>query len=376
MPKVSVILPTFNRADTIMRAIKSAQAQTFQDWELIVVDDGSTDGTAALINGVDPRLVLIRQENRGFTEARNTGIRAARGDYLAFLDSDDEFLPHHLELCVTFLETYRDEPFVSTEVVENFGLGRTVHHYRVETSTWYPQKAALIGSHSLDLPPGETDNYLRVYESREAIGEWGRTIVKRVDDQNGVFLYRGHISEYMRYDFLITIAATVFRSTIFEVTGLPDPRWATGSDFHFLASLCRRFKANFISVPTYTKHEYAADGALPILGHVVTGRSAMRFAQEWQIAWEDLFWKEGCQDLEVRRLRSLRLFWMARVALKAGQREVALSHLRSAKEGWPRFRGATALSWLVQSLPGTGPALKILWIAGKIQSRLRTGAAI
>jgi glycosyltransferase involved in cell wall biosynthesis len=98
MPKVSIILPTFNRADTIVRAIKSAQAQTFQDWELIVVDDGSTDNTAALIDGMDRRLTLIRQENRGFTEARNTGIRSAGGNYLAFLDSDDEFLPHHLEL--------------------------------------------------------------------------------------------------------------------------------------------------------------------------------------------------------------------------------------------------------------------------------------
>jgi glycosyltransferase involved in cell wall biosynthesis len=374
MPKVSVILPTFNRADTIMRAVKSAQAQTLQDWELIVVDDGSTDDTAALISGMDPRLLLIRQENRGFTEARNTGIRAARGEYIAFLDSDDEFLPRHLELCVAFLETYRDEHFVSTEVLENFGHGRTVHHYRVETSTWYPQKAALIGSHSLDLPPGETDNYLRIYESCEAIGAWGRSIVQRLDD-NGVFLYRGHISEFMRYDFLITISATVFRSSIFEVLGLPDPRWASGSDFHFMASLCRRFKTNFISVPTYTKHEYAADGALPILGHVVTGDSAMRFAEEWQIAWEDLFWKEGCQDLEVQRIRSLRLFWMARVALHAGQREVALSHLKSAKQGWPRFGRATALFWLVQCLPGTGSALKILWIAGKIQSRLSAVAA-
>jgi glycosyltransferase involved in cell wall biosynthesis len=365
MPKVSIILPTFNRADTIVRAIKSAQVQTFQDWEMVVVDDGSTDDTVGLICGLDPRLLLIRQENRGVTEARNAGIRAARGDYFAFLDSDDEFLPYHLELCVAFLDTYRDEHFISTEVLEDFGLGRTVNHYRVETSDWYPRKAALIGSHSLDLPPGETDNYLRVYESREAIGGWGRTILEQLNDRNEAFLYRGKISEFMRYDFLITIPATVFRSSAFEIVGLPDPRWGSASDFHFLGSLCRRFRANFISIPTYTKHEYATDGSLPILGHIVTSRSAMRFAQEWQMAWEDLFWKEGCQDLEVRRLKSLRLLWMARVALKAGQREVALSVLRSAKESWPRFRRAIALFWLVQCLPGTGPALKILWIAAK-----------
>jgi glycosyltransferase involved in cell wall biosynthesis len=104
MPKVSIILPTFNRADTIMRALRSVQAQSFQDWELIVVDDGSTDNTMAALAGIDARITLIRQENRGVTEARTTGIQAGSGDCFAFLDSDDEFMPHHLELCVAFLE--------------------------------------------------------------------------------------------------------------------------------------------------------------------------------------------------------------------------------------------------------------------------------
>ncbi len=99
-------MPAFNRADTIMRAIRSVQAQTFTDWELIVVDDGSTDNTAARIEGCDPRLKLIRQENQGTAGARNTGLRASSGAYIAFLDSDDEWLPHHLELSVSFLEAF------------------------------------------------------------------------------------------------------------------------------------------------------------------------------------------------------------------------------------------------------------------------------
>src|SRR5262249_46089627 len=79
MTLVSIIMPTFNRADTIKRAIRSVQAQTFTDWELIVVDDGSTDDTAARIEGCDPRLKLIRQENQGTAGARNTGLRASAG---------------------------------------------------------------------------------------------------------------------------------------------------------------------------------------------------------------------------------------------------------------------------------------------------------
>jgi glycosyltransferase involved in cell wall biosynthesis len=372
MPKVSVILPTFNRADTIMRAIRSVQAQTFQDWELIVVDDGSTDNTMAALAGIDARITLIRQENRGVTEARNTGIRAGSCDFFAFLDSDDEFMPHHLELCVAFLETFKEEQFVSTELLEDFGHGRVVNHYRTETSDWYPKKAALIGSHGLDLPPGKTDDYLRVYESREPIGDWGSRIVERVNPGHGAFLYRGMIFEHMRYDFLIALPATVMRSSVFAILGFPEPRWFTASDFHFMASLCRTWRANFISIPTYIKHEYADNGALPQLGHVVTGNSALRFATDWQRAWDDLFWITRNGDPELRALRSLRQFWTAQVALNSGERELTLQNLEQAKEGLPRFWRAIALYWLVRCLPGVKLAHKIDRAVGRIGYRVRT----
>jgi glycosyltransferase involved in cell wall biosynthesis len=371
MPKVSIILPTFDRADTIMRAVRSVQTQTFQDWELIIVDDGSTDNTAALLVGIDPRIQLIQQENRGFTEARNTGIRAGTGDYFAFLDSDDEMMPYHLELCVAFLDAFQKERFVSTENLEDFGHGRVVNHYRVETSDWYPKKAALIGSRGLDLPPGETDNYLRVYETREPIGEWGSSIVKAIDAENDTFLYRGMIFEHLRYDFLITITATVMRSSVFATLGLPESRWSTGSDFHFMARLCRTWTTNFLSIPTARKHEYAADGVLPKLGHAVTGKSALRFATDWQRAWEDLFWIKRNSDPELRALRSLRLFWMAEVALNSGERKLALHYLRLARDGLARFGRAIALYWLIRCLPGIKLAQKVSWVFGKIRYRVR-----
>jgi glycosyltransferase involved in cell wall biosynthesis len=372
MPKVSIVLPTFNRADTIMRAVRSVQAQSFQDWELIVVDDGSTDNTMALLAGIDARITLIRQENRGFTEARNTGIRAGKGDYFTFLDSDDEYTPRHLELCVAFLETFQEEQFVSTENLEDFGHGRVVNHYRAETSDWYPKKAALIGSQGLDLPPGETDDYLRVYESREPIADWGSRIVERSYPGHGAFLYRGMIFEHMRYDFLITITATVMRSSVFAILGLPEPRWSTGSDFHFMARLCRTWRANFLSIPSAIKHEYAENGALPKFGHVVTGNSALRFATEWQRAWDDLFWTTRNTDPELHALRSLRLFWMAEVALNSGERELTLQYLEEAREGLAQFWRAIALYWLVRCLPGVKPAQKICWALGRIRYRVWT----
>jgi glycosyltransferase involved in cell wall biosynthesis len=98
-PKVSVVIPVYNRPAAVRRAIDSVLAQTCQDFEIIVVDDGSLDATPASVTAlVDPRITLIRHErNRGGSAARNTGIRASSAPYLAFLDSDDAWLPTKLE---------------------------------------------------------------------------------------------------------------------------------------------------------------------------------------------------------------------------------------------------------------------------------------
>jgi glycosyltransferase involved in cell wall biosynthesis len=94
---VTVVIPTFNRARCLQRAIKSVLAQTYNNFELIVVDDGSTDSTSELLAGFGQSLQVIRQQNSGPSMARNAGIRAARGKFIAFLDSDDEWLPEKLE---------------------------------------------------------------------------------------------------------------------------------------------------------------------------------------------------------------------------------------------------------------------------------------
>src|SRR5690242_5923438 len=105
MALVSIVMPAYNRADTIERAIGSIQQQTVGDWQLIVVDDGSKDETASRVEALitsDPRIKLIRQENQGITGARNTGLMNCTGEYIAFLDSDDEWYPYHLELSLAF----------------------------------------------------------------------------------------------------------------------------------------------------------------------------------------------------------------------------------------------------------------------------------
>jgi glycosyltransferase involved in cell wall biosynthesis/LmbE family N-acetylglucosaminyl deacetylase len=104
MPKISVIIPTYNRAGFLEEAIESVLQQTFTDWELIVVDDGSTDETEQVVARFGKRVISLYQEHTGVCAARNAGLAAARGEWVSFLDSDDRMLPHNLESLAAILE--------------------------------------------------------------------------------------------------------------------------------------------------------------------------------------------------------------------------------------------------------------------------------
>lgn len=106
-PRFSVVIPTYNRATSVAQTLASVFAQTLTDIEVIVVDDGSSDDTlAALARIDDPRLVVVAQQNAGPAAARNHGVRRARGDYVAFLDSDDRWSPRFLAVAQQTLEQH------------------------------------------------------------------------------------------------------------------------------------------------------------------------------------------------------------------------------------------------------------------------------
>ena len=123
MTRVSVVIPTYNRADLIGKTLDSVLAQTYGDLEIIVVDDGSTDDTRAILSQYrDKRLSDICQENQGPGLARNTGIRAAKGEWVAFVDSDDLWVPEKLERQLALLDSlpelmwvYSDACFFDSE---------------------------------------------------------------------------------------------------------------------------------------------------------------------------------------------------------------------------------------------------------------------
>ena len=105
MPTISVIIPTYNNASVVKEAIQSVLEQTLSDYEIIVVDDGSTDNTREVVRSFsDKRIRYVYQENRGRSSARNHAIGLAQGEYVAFLDSDDLFMPTKLEKQVACME--------------------------------------------------------------------------------------------------------------------------------------------------------------------------------------------------------------------------------------------------------------------------------
>lgn len=112
MPKVSVIIPTCNRSRYLCETIDSVLAQTYRDFEIIVVDDGSTDDTAEIIKRYGDNLRYIYQKNQGISEAMNTGIRNSQSEYFVVLDDDDLWLPDFLETQVAVLDQRSESAFV------------------------------------------------------------------------------------------------------------------------------------------------------------------------------------------------------------------------------------------------------------------------
>lgn len=125
-PRLSIIIPAFNAESYLQRCLDSIFSQEFTDYEVIVIDDGSTDGTAALLEGY-PQVKVIHQENQGMATARNRGLDAAQGDYILFVDSDDELMPHALSYLA---------PQINGEDI--IGFGSSIYNEETQTFTHYP----------------------------------------------------------------------------------------------------------------------------------------------------------------------------------------------------------------------------------------------
>ncbi len=117
MKKVSILIPAYNTSKYIAKCIESALCQTYRDLEIIVIDDGSTDNTANIVQSFAPKVILLTQSNQGPSSALNSGLKIATGDYIALLDSDDYMLPEKIDKQVEYLNHQPNYGLVYTDGV-------------------------------------------------------------------------------------------------------------------------------------------------------------------------------------------------------------------------------------------------------------------
>jgi Glycosyl transferase family 2 len=376
VPEVSIILPTYNRLDVIGRAIASIIVQTHQDWELLVVDDGSGDGTIERREGLDPRIRFIRQMNQGVAAARNTGLSASRGRYIAFMDSDDEWRPEFLALTTAFLRAHPDEHWVATESHEDLGDGAPpIHHSRHDIGSIYLGFARSIGSRSLELPPGVDDDYLRIYERKESIGNWGRGIVQRLGQPDAV-VYSGRTLQHMRWGYLNWLPATVCTRHAIETAGFFSVAHRSAEDLRYFAVLAHHFRANLIAVPLAIKYERASGNQTLAQSHLATGAGAYRFEVNKLSCFDDNFGPSADADPEIGLLRRHYCLEVAHRALAAGHRDVAICHLQQAAAWRPMLWKAWPMLALARLVPSDQHAanLYVHWTRGvDVVARLLSG---
>ncbi|GAA1749358.1 glycosyltransferase [Agromyces humatus] len=148
-PLVSVIMPVKNRAHRLDESVRSVQRQTYANWELVIVDDGSVDATPAVLAewaALEPRIRVVLRESGGVSAARNTGIGEAGGEVVAFLDSDNAWSPEFLEVAVGWMSRH-DEPFVHTALLRHAGSAKIL--YQGAQTNGFEQ--LLEGGNSVDL---------------------------------------------------------------------------------------------------------------------------------------------------------------------------------------------------------------------------------
>lgn len=141
MPKISAVIPVYNHQDFIADCIQSVLNQTYKDFEIIVIDDGSTDSTPEIIYGFGDKVKYVRQQNRGVAAALNTAIRHSAGEYIAWLSSDDAFMPTKLNEQINFLNKNPDIDIVYTDFYYIDSTGKIISTAR---SPYYEDKREFL----------------------------------------------------------------------------------------------------------------------------------------------------------------------------------------------------------------------------------------
>jgi glycosyltransferase involved in cell wall biosynthesis len=319
---VSVIIPTHNRARLIGQAIESALGQTYPHVEVVIADDGSSDDTRAVVESFGPRVKYVRQANAGVSAARNFGMRHARGEFIAFLDSDDGWRPWKIEAQLSALQRHRAAGLV-----------------------WTDMSAVDEGDKLLD------PRYLRTMYSAYEKVDIARTL-QRVDDLGALgasvpselssaAVLEGDLSNAILLGNLIHTSTVLFRRSWCERTGGFDESYRrAGEDYEFYIRLSSAGPVIFIDAPSTLYRIGAADQLTAPSMILEIARNNLRAVETWiPPAANQVSLPSGI----IRRRVSESFAWVGEAELDAGHRMSAARQLSRSLAVRPALDKRTAL---------------------------------
>ena len=299
---VSVVIPTHNRAHIIRHAIDSALGQTFPRLEVVVADDGSSDNTRQVAQSYRSRVTYARQSNRGVSAARNFGMRHARGEFIAFLDSDDAWREWKIEAQITALRRHPEAGLV-----------------------WTDMAAVDDADQLIDA------RYLRVMYSAYDKIDIGKTLA-RVDalgalspaapaDLSSAAIYEGDLFSAILLGNLIHTSTVLFRRSWCEKTGGFDESYArAGEDYEFYIRLSSAGPAIFVDAPSTLYRIGAADQLTAPSMMLEIAQNNLRAIQKWIPESA----QSGLSPGAIRQRFAESLAWVAEAELDAGHRWAAI----------------------------------------------------
>ncbi|MGA2091528.1 MAG: glycosyltransferase family 2 protein [Endomicrobiales bacterium] len=261
---ISIIIPIYNRAGLIRECLESVFAQTYPHYEVILVDDGSTDRLTDALSPYMSRIRYIKQDNHGAASARNRGIREAKGEFIAWLDSDDRWLPFKLELEMSVLEkmppavcfVHSDFSCFSTE-------GGEIAHSYVRQYFF-----------TLDVYKLTSDT---LYSSKSTVRQLGITVASVPGDTR---VYWGDVSDKVILGPLFLPSSIVIRRDCLLATGFFDETMRTGEDFDLLARVARKHEVAYIDVPTLEYRRFHPDQLSSKSNELETDKVFLKVATE------------------------------------------------------------------------------------------------
>jgi glycosyltransferase involved in cell wall biosynthesis len=240
-PLISVVIPTYNRAHVLPASLDSALGQTYPRLEIVVVDDGSTDGTEAVVAPYRDRIVYVRQENRGLAEARNTGHAHASGEYVAWLDSDDVWNPEKLALQVAWLQRRPDHVLVASDFSAFDDAGFFEASHLASYYAGVPRRGGL----SVLFPKRETLDLRQVaHLGGHAAGE--------------VTVYSGEVYEQLVGGNFLHPPTVLLRREAVLRSGLLDKSYRRDVDYEYFLRVSRLGPVALVDRPLM-RYRYSAD---------------------------------------------------------------------------------------------------------------------